>query len=272
MTIGFNAIVGPNDTGGGSGSGGRTPLTADTTYYVRTDGSDSNNGLTNSAGGAFLTIAHAMTTVGALDCMSYQLTVQVGTGTWTTSVSLPRVLYGGNTPIFQGIGTLTVISNTAVGTTGTISSVGATPWIAQNLKLTSNTSLFLLSAQNGGNIGFGGIEFGACGGYQIYADGPSSIFCIANYTVSGGGNSHLLAAGQIKVRGFVATTTGPTFVTAFAYASNGYLDCFGSTFAGTATGPRYLADSNGVIFTNGGGASFFPGTVAGATTTGGQYL
>jgi hypothetical protein len=32
------------------------------------------------------------------------------------------------------------------------------------------------------------------------------------------------------------------------------------------------AESNGQIFTNGGGASYFPGNSAGSTATGGQYL
>jgi hypothetical protein len=45
-----------------------------------------------------------------------------------------------------------------------------------------------------------------------------------------------------------------------------------SVAAGTATGTRYLSGSNSVINTNGGGANFFPGSGAGSTATGGQYL
>jgi HK97 family phage major capsid protein len=59
----------------------------------------------------------------------------------------------------------------------------------------------------------------------------------------------------------------------FAYSSNAALvHAFGHTFSGSATGTRYLANGNAVVFTNGGGASYLPGNAAGSTATGGQYL
>lgn len=53
-----------------------------TNYYVRTDGSDSNNGLANSSGGAFLTINRCGAVMAAGD------TCHVQDGTYTTAVSV----------------------------------------------------------------------------------------------------------------------------------------------------------------------------------------
>ena len=41
--------------------------------------------------------------------------------------------------------------------------------------------------------------------------------------------------------------------------------------SGAVTGGRYQSSVNGVINTYGGGASYFPGTVAGNVSMGGQY-
>lgn len=45
------------------------------------------------------------------------------------------------------------------------------------------------------------------------------------------------------------------------------------TFSGTgATGTRYVAGANAVIYTAGGGASYLPGNAGGSVETGGQYI
>ncbi|TKT73671.1 DUF2793 domain-containing protein [Afipia massiliensis] len=69
-------------------SGGREVLTANRTYYVRTDGSNSNDGLSNASGGAFLTLQKAIDIVAALDLSIYNVTIQVGSGTYTSGAAV----------------------------------------------------------------------------------------------------------------------------------------------------------------------------------------
>src|SRR3954447_13757840 len=82
--------------------GVREQLSANRTYYVRTDGSDSNNGLANSSSGAFLTIQKAIDTVGALDLSIYNVTVQVADGTYTGTVTVTGPWVGSGTVFLQG--------------------------------------------------------------------------------------------------------------------------------------------------------------------------
>lgn len=250
----------------------REKLDAARTYYVRTDGSDSNTGMVNSAGGAFLTTAKAMAVASTLDTADQQLTISVQAGTYTPAISLPRMV-GGLAPILTGVGSTTIISTNAAG--GAIKNDGGTPWFVQSLKITGGASTtYLLAAQNGGLIKVSGVEFGAASGYGMYADKISSISATGNLTYSGSiAASALLASGQVSIRSVTVTVSGTPAFGIFAEANfgGGFVDFFGTTISGSATGVRYNAASNGVIFTNGGGANYFPGNSAGTTSTGGQY-
>ncbi|MCX7898545.1 MAG: hypothetical protein N2444_00380 [Methylocystis sp.] len=58
------------------------------TYYVRTDGSDSNNGLANTSGGAWLTVQRAMSTVAPGDIVLVQPGTYSNVGASNNNVSI----------------------------------------------------------------------------------------------------------------------------------------------------------------------------------------
>jgi hypothetical protein len=61
----------------------RFRLTSDQTFYVRTDGSDSNNGQTDSAAGAFLTLTGAANYISKrVEPNGFRITVKIGAGSY----------------------------------------------------------------------------------------------------------------------------------------------------------------------------------------------
>jgi hypothetical protein len=82
-----------------------------TQYYIRTDGSNSNNGLSNTAGGAWLTLQKAANTVVAGD------TVNVADGTYAGSISETTSGTSGAHIVYQSINKHgAVITPSGVGT------------------------------------------------------------------------------------------------------------------------------------------------------------
>ncbi|WP_445215747.1 hypothetical protein ACKWRH_25360 [Bradyrhizobium sp. Pa8] len=246
---------------------GRAVLTADRTYYVRSDGNDSNNGLADTSGGAFLTIQKAMDVAAAIDCGHWQLTVSAQAGTWTAPVVLPRML-SAKAPILTGVGSTTILSVAA--NTGILAN-GCTPWILQNMKLTgSGAGAYCVRLTNGAAITLGsGIEFGATTGYHIYVHGGCGLTITSNYTISGGADFHLVSNGWVYSSGITVTLTGtPTFSSGYCVFNLSGASYFasGMTFSGSATGQRFIVSNGASIYTGGGGANYFPGNVAGSGT------
>jgi hypothetical protein len=257
---------------------GRELLSAARTYYVRTDGSDSNNGLANTSGGAFLTIQKAVDTIsGLIDMGPYQVTVQVGNGTYTGQVILKNWL-GGLRPIIQG--DTTTPSNVILSTSGhCVSSDGSMAWTIQGFRLTASSG-GCIHTSNAGAAYFGACDMHTTTDVQLWAKSASTLSCISNYNITGnsGVGIHMAAADGGVFYNTAATITIPSAIacgTCFALAArNGTLYNTGTiTGAGVAgsTGPRYLCNLNGVAYVGGAGANYFPGNAAGSTTTGGQY-
>lgn len=261
--------------------GVRELLTADRTYYVRTDGSDSNTGLANTSGGAWLTLQHAWDWVATnLDIGSYTVTIQLADGTYAalSAVSGPpngRVDIVGNTttPANVAITAATTsfgifclnfrfliaqvrIDGVTIRTTDFEFGIGAT-W--------SNVYVNRIRWENTGSTG--GILFGNSQGAFLEFYGSVTITGTFAAIASMGASSIFYFFPTLVT---LVGTPAITFVGFYVeYGSTIQIE---TTFSGSATGKRYSADTNGIIQTFGAGATYLPGNVAGTTTAGGQYL
>jgi len=266
---------------GGGGSGGcRECLTAARTYYVRTDGNDSNTGLVDSAGGAFLTIQKAINVVSTLDTNSYVVTIDVGNGTYTDTNTLKDVVGVSDVDQLIILGDETTPSNVVISTTSSNCVIAAprTPWTLKGIKVQTTTSgNGLFSAYATSYLRFQNIDFGACVTNHISVFG-GFIHAIGNFSISGNAGVH----ANVKFGGFyqganrTVTFLANIALTQFIYTENlSYVSMATMTFTMgvfTCTGQRYNINGNAVVNTNGAGAIYLPGNAAGATATGGQYI
>lgn len=265
---------------------GRIKLTANTTIYVATTGSDTlNTGL--SAGSPFLTLQKAWDTIcQKYDLGGYQATIQIADGTYSAGINTNSRPVGGSTVV-------SIVGNTSSPASVLISCATADCFVMSEAGQVAITGLKVATGGTPATFVNGGrgflavgdtrlylrsIHFGVCA-IQIYAAQGASI--VANtaavgdapITVAGGGQYHAYAdaGGTTSLVGCAYTFTGtPAFSSAFCGGVGGStINWFYNTVTGTATGPRYLASLNATINANGGAASL-PGSTVGSTNTGGQ--
>lgn len=258
----------------------RERLAADRTYYVRTDGSDSNTGLVNNSGGAFLTIQKAIDVVTALDIGIYDVTISVGAGTYTGGVTVSGAWLGSGTVALQG--DTTTPANVIISTTSenciNVSSGGRLT--VGGFQLQTTTSGNGIVVDTSGNVRVTGkMRFAAMAGYAHMesARGGSWILLDTDYDITGATIYHFVAAdqGYISASGVARTVTitgTPNFSGAFAYATRlGSVSSSAVTFSGSATGVRYSGTLLSLVNTFGGGANYFPGGAAGSVATNSVY-
>jgi hypothetical protein len=251
------------------------------------NGNDANDGLATGAGNALasLNVFDGIVT-DQLDTQGQIVTLLATNGQTYTAQNLNVAVAGGGTVNLNGNGA--TFTSTVGGTFAL--TVNATPTygagfgnvaaVVQNITITcSGGGGGLLITQGFVALGAAsGATFGSCpGSAQIQVDSPLSRLLLQhNYNITGGAAWHLVAVGGGLIDWnsglFTATLTGtPNYTNAFAFAEiGGQLVSF-NVWSGSATGPRYLANTGGNIFTNGGGPNFFPGNALGSTATGGNY-
>lgn len=252
---------------------GRVILAANRTYYVRADGSDANDGLSNASGGAFLTIQKAIDVTASLDCSVFDVSIAVGAGTYAPFI-LKSFLGAGKVTITGDTTTPSnvVLASTAADGIGGSNVVGR--YKVEGVKFTNATSGSHIKLFNA-YLELGANDYGAAATAHVWIEQNAYVEFTASYAISGGATRHLFATtgGIFVCSSKTVTITGtPVFSSAFVVGSRtGAFNLPGNTYSGSATGSRYIASFNAVIDVAGGGASYLPGNAAGSTASGGQY-
>jgi len=255
----------------------RTRLATNTTFYASNTGNDSTGD--GTVGNPWATMAHAIAVV----YQSYDANGATVTIKWNAAVTNTENLIINGPMVGVGLPSNFVLdfNSQTMSPSATadciIAQMNALVSI-QNVILTNTHSAGCLTAQYGGQIQIAaGVTFGsATGANHILAQVGGRVTSSANYTITGSAASHVNCNDNgiaVMLGGATTTITGtPAFSLAFIFCnSNGFFGWTAATFSGAATGSRYSASLNGVIFTNGAGATYFPGNSAGSTSTGGQY-
>ncbi len=255
---------------------GREVLTANRTYYVRSDGNDSNTGLVNSAGGAFLTIQKAVDIVyNTLDKNGFNVTIQVVDATYTGAVTI-----GVPSP---GAGTISIVGNTSTPANCIISTTSATCFTVfggahvaiRGLKLQTTTSGDCIKVYDNGRCEIDTMNFGACSGIHLNCEQFGFIAITGNYTISGGAVAHYHTGSpsMLLVSPITVTIIGtPAFSGYFSGCAGGFQYLPGITFSGAATGTRYVVHKNGTIDVGTTSLTYLPGNAAGLEYSGGRYV
>lgn len=257
----------------------RVRLSADTTFYVHTSGTDSlTKGLSTGAG-AFRTIQYAVNFVRDwVDANSYKIVVQVADGTWSEAVVLYDVMgldHGGYLQrqlCIRGnvASPSSCVINSGVPCFKSINSQAG--WVIEGFRM---TGLGGVQADGNSFIYIGANQFQTTQ-YHVSATYRSIIEFVAGSSIGFSCGFPWLADFQshiIVVSGstFTLYNPAPAWANAFAYARHGsVIAAAGAVFSGmgAATGQRYFAAEGSAIDSGGGGANFFPGSVAGTSATG----
>lgn len=259
----------------------REVLTAPRTYYVRADGDDGNDGLADSAGGAFATIQKAIDTVATLDLAIHDVTISVGHGTYAPFV-LKSCVGAGEVTI---VGDESTPTNVAIATqdggpTNLIRGIAkGTVYRVRGLSFSSTHNNAVGISISNSIVIFRNLHFGAFsgGGTRTHLDVGLNAYMDAEggWTVSGGATQHIrgIEGGMFRMLSPIqATVSGNPSFTRFISAARGSLiHITGATpFTGTATGQRFVVDASGMI--NGQNSlTTIPGDQDGIVSVGGLY-
>ncbi|OBZ08935.1 hypothetical protein A8L34_22565 [Bacillus sp. FJAT-27264] len=195
--------------------------TADITYYVRTDGNDNNNGLANTAAGAFKTIGKAISMIPQV--INHTVVVNVAAGTYAENI-LIKGLAGSGTFGITASGTTNVPRILVQANTIQVTVTGftATSAAANAIELTNNVWVWLQNCNATASAGsyygvmiYGGTAVISGGTYSnkttaIWARSGANVFVVG---VGGSGSGYgYLATEGAKIGGNSGTMSATAII------------------------------------------------------------
>jgi hypothetical protein len=251
----------------------RIRLTANQTFYVATTGSDSTGN--GTSGSPWATLQHAFQAVyETYDLAGYTITFQVANGTYTSGLLWDGLFLGQVGPIYI-TGNHASPGSVIINVTGGPCfhhRFGCNVFLDGFMLRCGITSLGTgaLCCEFGGYIGFQNLYFDACLNTYHQFSNFGTIFCDADYWISGGAYAHHYAQlqGNIDCSGATIVLSGTPAFTTFCQMNGGNVYAVGASYTGSCTGQRYLGQYGGLLNTGGGGVNFFPGNSAGSNPSG----
>lgn len=257
-------------------------LQANRTIYVDQLRGDDAKGTGVSTISAYASIQRALREASAWDCNGFDVTVQLADGYHNikTPIDVPE-LYRVGTATIQG----NVSNNQLVQIDSTLGSfihagIGGTSsrWKISSMTIngTNASNYWMIMATGNAILNPHNLRFNT-GVIALFSVAGGKIEVTGGLAIQGSWSTSWLFANEKGL--LICRNQTITMVSTPAFSFAGVYSGLGSviiadalTFSGSATGVRYSSRENSVIYTNGGGASYFPGNSAGTTLTGGLYV
>ena len=255
----------------------REMVTEPRTYYVRSDGSDTNDCRSDSPAGACRTWNRAVQLVTLIDFGGKIVTVQHGneTGPVTFNEQLYLTgLSGGGELHIRGSSTpgKTIFSATAGDIIGLRSVV--TPVHLWNMTFIGGGSHIMVAYVSTVNLR-DGLVFGPASFAHILVHDAQAMLVDVNVstTINGSAPYHVFSNGGSAFieYGDKALVGTPHFAAYHGIMNGGRIQTVGMTFVGAATGARYWVVGNSVLNAFNSGPNYLPGSLPGNAGDGGLY-
>lgn len=269
-------------------------LTANRTWYVRTDGDDKNDGSANTPDKAFRTIQHAVNYVSEnFNLVTYNATIQVANGEYEEAVKLPKYTSSSGYITIRGEGDNTIVKGTDCRLFESVQSAGT--YAITNLQCKvyaeKNPMAFpaCVSAVGGGTTIYlsavtlygkeldtatGEMRLISCDGgsvilnneVKLHAEGKNSGSRLRCLFASSGGKIEQHGNGTVtSVTGqgecFLLCTLQGSFLRNMAYSP-------APRITGSFTGVKYYLGGLSVAVIGALGKDYFPGSIEGSVAGG----